>query len=369
MKTRYLEDVQAIRVPPLYHCSYFHDWEWPYLPSSGSQFHRAFKEHYQSDFVHIYQWEAQIDHAGDASDEGVYFTQPWEAFIGEAPGEQVKIRFPSNFHTAKLMVYDREPIDYTTKKRIQQSDSSYLNRTGTTTAYYREDDLDNSFIPYPLPSSITWNDPEETPASADFLYSHGWEFTYLSGTGEQFTVEDEDEEIDYVFSWEVETYTGQDELGHGMWLFETFYTVDGLVVAVSTDTESSGFGQVIARTGSMESSSQGVAVDVVDADDNFVLIYDLIPTDLTTDDDVSDFPIFMRKYVEQLTLSRAYRVNNDGNIKSLAEYWDYRATVGLEAIKKYMSKRKQDRDYQLTIKSVPARISQRHPRLPSSYPA
>lgn len=368
-KTRYLEDVTAIRVPPLYHCSYLFDFEWAYLSSSQSQFYKAFREYHQGDFVITYQWEAQLDHSGDAPDEGVHFTQPWEAFTGEVPGEQVKIRFPSNFHTAKLMVYDRDPITCTTKKEIQNKDSSYLTRTGTTFAYYREDDLDNSFIPYPLPTSIDWNDADETPASADFIYSHDWESTYLAGTGEQFTTNDSDQSIDYVYSWETGTYTGQDEQGYGMWLFEGIYSIDGMIVSVSSDTVSSGFGVVAYRTGSIESQSLGMSVDTIDADDQFLLIYEMMPTDIVSDDDESEFPVFLRKYIEQSALARAYRVNNDGNIKSLAQYWDYRATVALQAMKKYMSKRRQDRDYQLTIKSVPARASQRHPRLPSSYPA
>lgn len=368
MKTWALEDVQAIRVPPVYHVSYLFDWEWSYLPSSQSQFYQALRYHPQGDYVVCHRWETQLDNSGDASDEGFHFTQPWEAFTGIIPGEQVRIRFPSNFHTAKLMAYNREPIDYVEKKQLQNYDPSYLNRVGTTFSYYREDALDNSFIPYPLPSSVSWNDLDEMPASADFVYSHDWEYSYLSGTGEQFTVNDSTDLIDYVFSWELD-YTGQDLLGHGMWLFETHYSVDGMVTSVSSDTTSSETGTITSRTGSLLSSEDGIAVDVVEATDNFLLIYDMMPTDLQAEADESDFPEFLQKYIEQGALARAYRVNNDGNIKSLADYWDSRFTVGITMIKKYLSKRLQSRDYRLVTKQTPAIRTKKHPRLPSHYPA
>lgn len=368
IKTRYLEDLQIIRVPPLYHCAYLHDWEWPYLPSSQSQFYQALRYHPQGDYVVCHRWETQFDNSGDASDEGVHFTQPWEAFTGVIPGEQVKIRFPSNFHTAKLMAYDKEPIEFTDKKQLQAYDSSYLNRVGTTFAYYREDMLDNSFIPYPLPTSINWNDLVESAVSPDFVYSHSWESTYLSGVGEQFTVYDSTDLIDYVFTWELD-YTGQDEAGHGMWLFEAQFTVDGMIVHVSGDTTSSGFGTIVQRTGSLLSSEKGMAVDVVEADDNFLLIYDVLPTDIRVDNDESDFPNFLQKYIEYGVLSRAYRVNNDGNIKSLAEYWEYRHNYGIEILKKYMTKKFQSRDYRMTTRQTPAFRTKKQPRLPSAYPA
>lgn len=366
--TRFLEDVSAIRVPPVYHCAYLFDWEWPYLPSTQSQFYKALKDYQQGDYVICYQWEAQLDGSGDASDEGIHFTQPWEAFVGEVPGDQVKIRFPSNFYTAKLFVYDREPIGYARKKDIQLQDSSYMTRTGRTIVYYREDELDNSFIPYPLPSTIDWNDLDESASDPDFLYSHSWESTYLSGNGEQFTVYDSTNERDYIYTWEGGG-AAQDEAGHGMWLFEASYSTDGMVTHVTSDTTAEGFGSIAYRTGSLDSQEEGVAVDVIESDNNFLIIYDALPTDIVADEDESEYPVFLRKYVEQHALSRAYRVNNDGNIKSLADYWDYRASIGISAIKKYISKRKEDRDYRLSTHSAPSVRTRRHPRLPSTYPA
>lgn len=365
IKTRYIESIRTLRVPPLYHASYLFDWEWPYLSTDQNQFYKALKDFQQGDFVHCYQWEAALDFAY-VPDDGAHFTQPWEAFFG-TPGDQVKIKFPSNFHTAKFFAYDRLPIEYRTKKEIQLTDTGYINRTGKTFAYYREDDLDNSFIPYPLPSSVDWFDLDETSSDTEYVYSHSWESDFV--TGEKFTDEDEDNDRDYIYSWETGTLTGKDSVGHGMWLFEAQYQSGGMVTSVSTDTTPDTSGTFAYRIGSLDSQSFGIAVDVIEADNNFVLIYDAVPTDIRFDGDESDYPVFLRKYVEHLVLSRAYRVNNDGNIKSLAEYWDYRANVGLEMIKKYMTKRYQDRDFRLLTKGTPVVSVRRHPKLPSTYPA
>ncbi len=369
MKTRYLEDVRTLRVVPQYHCAYLHDWEWTYLPSSESQFYQALRYHQQGDFTFCHRWEGQIDHAGDASDEGAHFTQPFEAFMGLEPGEPVKVRFPSNYHTTKLMAYDREPIEAASKKAITQRDTSYISRSGTPFAYYREDTLDNSFIPYPRPSTVAWDDIVETAADPDFLYSHDWEYAYLSGNGEQFTDNDSDEERDYIFTWETGTFSGQDEPARGMWLFEGAFSPGGSVVYVSGDTTESGFGIITGRTGSLFSEETGLLVDVVEADDNLLLIYEVMPTDIASDNDESDWPEFLQKYIEHGVLARAYRVNSDGKIKSLSEYWDYRYSVGLEAIKRFMSKAKEDRDYRLSTRTTPTHRSRRLPRLPSGYPA
>lgn len=369
MKLRYLEDVVAIRVPPLYHMAYLHDWEWPYLSSKESQFYRALRYHYQGDFTFCHIWESQSDHSGDASDDGYHFTQPWEVFISGTPGELIKIRFPSDFHTAKLLAHDWQPLSYKTKKQITNTDSDYVKRTGRTFCYYREDDLDNSFIPYPLPDTIAWQDVIESPIIPDFLYTQSWESTYLDGTGEMFGEIDSDQSITYVFVFETAITVADDSAVHGMWLFETDYTVDGMVVYVSSDTTESNIGVLVERPGSLFNQETGIAVDVVDGEDSFILIYDAMPTDLAADDDESSFPVFLRKYIEYGVTARAYRANTDGKIKTLSDYWEARYNAGIVAIKKFMGRKRQDRDYRLVTKDLPSVRSRRHPRLPSTYPA
>jgi len=148
-KTGVLEDVFIQRVPGLYHASYQHDWEWKYLPSELSQFYQCLTQH--SDAVICHRWEPQIMTGliSDVSDYGIHFTQPWEAFMGQTPGEPVKIRFPKNFNAMKFAAYDEEPISQTDKKRVQSADPSHVTTEGEPKAYYLFDDIDNSYDLYP----------------------------------------------------------------------------------------------------------------------------------------------------------------------------------------------------------------------------
>jgi hypothetical protein len=129
-------------------------------------------------------------------------------------------------------------------------------------------------------------------------------------------------------------------------------------------------GGVIRRDGTtLLGSYYGVATDVVDDDDNVLVIYKSEPQNLESDDDETEFPRFIQKYIEHQTLARAYTVDNDGKIESLRDYWAYRAELGIKLIIRYMQLRKTDRDYRLTTPGIPGRITRRHPRLPDAYPA
>jgi hypothetical protein len=159
-KTLMLEDVVAQRVPGLYHASYQFDWEWRYLSTDQSQYYQCLNQHDEGVFCH--RWEPQevtgID--SDVTDYGVHFTQPWEAFLGETPGDVVKMRFPRNFNTMKFVAYDEEPIVATSKKLVQSTDSSYITTEGEPTAYYPYDAVDNSYVLYPRPSASFYNEIE-----------------------------------------------------------------------------------------------------------------------------------------------------------------------------------------------------------------
>lgn len=157
-KTQVLEGVTVQRVPGLYHCSYMHDWEWKHLPSNLSQFYQCLNPHDEGVFCH--RWEPQevtaID--GDVADYGVHFTHPWEAFMGETPADPVRFRFPANFHRMKFAAYDESPIHATTRKRVQSRDPSHIVTEGDPVAYYPTDDVDNSYVLYPRPSTAWRNE-------------------------------------------------------------------------------------------------------------------------------------------------------------------------------------------------------------------
>lgn len=306
-QTNILEEVMAIRVPPLYQTAYMFDHEWNQLPAAQSQFHQCLKYHHQSNIVICYEWEGQVLNRIDdgAPDEGSRFTQPWEAFMNLTPGAEVRFRFPKNFQALKFIAYDREPIEFTTRKDVAKRDTSHITRSGSTVAYYRPDDLDNSFVAYPRPS-LAWTDD-------------------LVG-GES-----------------------------GMVLFNT------------DDTTLSEVGTIILRDGTTLQTQTGVALDLIRADDNFFIVYDVLPRDVIDGTDSVEYPQYLEKYIEYGVLERAYKANNDGAIPSLAEYWGFRYSMGIRFIRQFKTKRRQDRDYRLGTQRL-IRTRKAHPRLPDGYP-
>ena len=304
-RTRILEDVIAQRIPDLYHMSYLFDWEWSYLNTQYSEFYQALRKH--DEYVFCYAWEPQhvTGISTDTEEVGCHFTQPWEAFMGLTPGEEIRMKFPKNYRSVKYIAYDEEPIVATTRKRVQSTDASYLTHTGEPTAYYLHESLDRSYVLYPMPSTAFLDDPV--------------------GEGVAFFVED--------------------------------------------DTESSDTGTIAIRTGSSETSNVGASVDIVGVANNVLLIYEIRPTEVETISSEIDFPAFMTKYVRYGVLARAFASNTDGNIPSLARLWGERYELGVRTVKKYMQNRLKDRDYRMTTRPTSTPRSRRLPRLPDTYPA
>lgn len=310
-KVKILEDVEAIKVPPTYHQTYMHEWEWAYLDSNLSRFYRCFQQHQQAQHIYTHVWEIQHvwDIDTDVSDTGAHFTQPWEAWF-LTPGEEIRIRFPRGFHELRFITYDSDPICFETKKQLMERDSQWETTSGTPLSYYRPDELDDSFCLYPRPTNSNWTDG------------------------------------------------------------------DGLALYQNGDTNDSENGVVIRRTGTTLSSDKGLTVDIIDLANNVFMVFEENAIDLTPNLNgtnylqESNFPKFMRKYIEYGVLAKAFRANTDGRIQSLADYWQQRFDIGVQAIKRYKLKRKSDRHYQLTTKDRSVNTRQRqHPRLPAVYPS
>ena len=379
MQTRsgLLEDVTVLRLPPLYQRSYVYDWELAQLPK-GSSSRLALRSFPPTGAAHSYRWEAQLLSGvdPDVTDEGTQFTQSWEAWFVSDPGQAVSIPFPANFHTTKLIAYDQKPIEYEDKRLIMESDNDFLGRSGDPRAYYREGLLENSFIPYPRPSTIVWNDPITNPTSPHAIYFHAWESTHatdLNTDNVRFGIFDSDNDRQNIFRWEAGS-TPVDDVTRGMWLFERTTGSAELFGAVhffSPDTikDNLDTGTIVKREGSMPSSELGITVDVLDEKDAFLLIYDIDPTEISEGTQESDFPVFLRKYIEHGVLARAYGANTDGRIRSLADYWRFRYEIGFEVMKRYRTSRRSQRNYRLRTHGVRPVQVKRQPRLPSSYPA
>ncbi len=176
------------------------------------------------------------------------------------------------------------------------------------------------------------------------------------------------------------SYTGRciayyrDELDNSFVLYPrptvaTWLDGDGMALFNSNDTIDQEAGTLLRRYDSTMSQNGGIPLDVIDADNNVILFYDLNPTDLTKVSDVSDFPVYLRKYIEYGVISKAYGANTDGRIKSLSDYWNERFELGVAAVSKFMNRRYVDRDYRLMTKGASvSRMKRKHPRLPSTYP-
>lgn len=213
--------------------------------------------------------------------------------------------FPDNFHTSKGMYYDEEPLDYCPFKEITSLDPSWQTRSGEPVAYTRLDTVSNQFLVYPRPSTVSWVDSDGA----------------------------------------------------------------GMVTSVEDDTTDSDTGVVAFRTGTFLTDTEGLAVSVIESEDNLVLLYDVEPSEVTGPSDDLDWPQFLRRYVRYRALEKLYRTNNDGRIESLAQYWGQRYRLGIEAVKRFRAKRMSDRNYRLLTKEPVSRRNPRHARLPDGYPA
>jgi len=185
-----------------------------------------------------------------------------------------------------------------------QNDPAYVNHTGLPYGYYPYDQVDNSYVLYPRPS-------------AGF----------------------------------------SDELD----------SVNGGVFFATDDTEDATTGVIATRSGSFD-PDDGLPVDMIDTANNVFMVYEASPVDMSVNADESEFPDFMLKYIRFGVIARAYGGNNDGKIKTLSDYWGGKYLLGISVVKKYMQKKRQDRDYRLTTKGVKPFKNVRHARLPAAYP-
>jgi hypothetical protein len=189
-----------------------------------------------------------------------------------------------------------------------------------------------------------------------------------------WTRKDTDYSRQYLFDWEEsEDDTVDAAISRGMYQHEqgvvaaATYGI-GEVLYIAGETTSSEFGTV-TDSEDMVNTEYGITLDEIEADDNVLFVFSKTPTAVSAATDESDFPSYLQKYVEHGTLERAFAVDNDGQIQSLRDYWAMRRELGLKAIQRFMSLRKQDRDYRLTTKGAPGFRTRRQPRLPDSYPA
>jgi hypothetical protein len=193
----------------------------------------------------------------------------------------------------------------------------------------------------------------------------------------QFTIEDSDYEINPAFDWEYKFNRGINKVSDSdaikaLWSWECAESHLGTTVAETVLSNGryykSGYGPISYMT-NIFAYDDSISDEAIDSTGNVLFIYRTEPKPIDDDSQESDYPGFLRKYIEYATLERAYSVDNDGQIDSLRDYWGQRKNLGIEIIKRYASKRKVDRDYRLLTKGIPGgRRYTRHARLPDEYP-
>lgn len=182
-KTGFLEDIQAVRVPPYFDCAYLYDWEFVYLPSAELANYQALLYHEPSDHVLTARWEPLVLNSAtvDGEHSGYVVTNPWEHFIALEPGEIIRLRLPEGFHSPKLVAWDNEPIEFITKKQITSDDPSWASRMGDPFAWWRPDDLNNEFCLYPQAASATWDDTQTEYIEPAYCYTDDFEYALMVG--------------------------------------------------------------------------------------------------------------------------------------------------------------------------------------------
>ena len=341
IKTSILEDVTVLAVPPRFKFSYMHDWERSHT-DKGS-FRCLFNQDGHFAFSYPDEVQQNFGIAGDTTQGGSTGTHPFEAWF-QTPGRLPPIPFPANFHSTKGFYYDEEPIEFEERKTIARRDPSWRSRVGRVISYTRESAETNQFILYPKPSTVTWDDISGTGMAllvdGDTLDGVEFEAANLALLAGNLVLED----------------------GAGELLLESG---DTLILEVLA----SGAGIITQRTGNLLSSESGIATEVLDTEDNVLLVYNVTPTEVEGTGDDFDFPDFLTKYVRYGVLSRAFNANTDGYIPSLANYWNQRYQLGIQAIKRFRSNKTRDRNRTFVSENLSARRTIRHPRLPDGYPA
>lgn len=374
-KTRVLEDVQSVQIPPLFAMSYLQDFESAFPYGKFEPTYQAFHYYQESEYVISSPFEGQIlsDFDEDFTEEsGMHFTHPWEGFVA-TPADIIPLRLPEGFYEAVMVAWDDGPIDYLTQKEISQNDPTWKTRQGEPYGYWRPDVTEPYFCLFPQPSAPVWDDDApDDPEESEYACSQEWEnsTTYFSTNGSQFARDDSDQELTISYDWEYLNYRG-DTLAD-----------DSLIIGQHTWEGQHASILVIVEDGSIWKTGDGplspdvytadyeISTSAIDSADNALFIYRIEPTEIKTVTDTGLFPDFLKKYTEYATLERAYAVDCDGQIESLRDYWGQRKNIGIEAIKRYMSKKRVDRDYRLSTQGIPGfKTPVRLPRLPDEYPA
>jgi hypothetical protein len=305
-RTNILMTVRAMPVPPRWQVSITQDWEYEYRPETGRDVHLCLSRNGQT-WAYCAPFEAQIAAGIDGDEPG--YANGAVTHPWEAwyllPGEPVAFPQPDDLHAVYGMYYDYDPLYREMWGEILDGDLSWSYHEGEADTWYRRDMVSPAYYLYPRPS----------------------------------------------------VFAAPDAAG------------DGVVTSVEGDTLDSEYGITVFRDGSTTDGEYGADIDVVDQDENVLMIYSQRPMPITGYGDALPWPDWTLKYLRAGVLERAYRVQGDGQIESLAQHWGSRYELGIQAVSRYKRLKMEDRKYQLSTSTRGYGAGRnRGPRLPSTYP-
>jgi hypothetical protein len=307
-----VQNVKALQIPPEFQESYTFDHEWS-MAGTGEVY--RFTYFYDSEnFAYTSVWEAEHlkGYTATTGAEGTTYTHPWEAWMCDF-AEPAPIPMPLDFNAMIALYWDKQPVEPSTKSEVMDEGVTCWRTEGGTPEYYWRDEESNNWIYlYPMPIAEWVADPAlPTPLTfGDEPITFGTERLYFNEVTVSATVNQSDPDV-------------------------------------------------------AEYATTTTAID-----GNLLAVYEQESVALVEHTDESIIPRWMQKYIEYGVAARAFRANTDGQITSLADYWDLRKLATIEAIRLYRLKRMKDRILCMATqdRSAGGRLSRR-PRLPSTYPA
>lgn len=163
-KTQILKNAELRYYPPKYAGAYLHDWELAY---AGTEAYKAIYPWALYGWRICHPWEMAYDAATiDALLGGDEYTQPWESGYCN-PGEPVHIRLSAQYENLEFVSFDEEAIQPTTETELAANDRNYKTRSGQVLNYYPADHESRDLVLYPRPSSITWDDTDNSTDDPD----------------------------------------------------------------------------------------------------------------------------------------------------------------------------------------------------------
>lgn len=154
-KINFIESAHVYTYPPQWTWAYMRDWEFQYI--EGDKY-KTLTTWQARNIECCYPWEPGYWlTSSDTFDNGDRFSVPWEAHYCSA-GDVVPIPFHARFSKMRFMAFDESPVTPIDRKNIAQTDSHYRTASGDPQYYWRLDDYENTFVLYPRPTSITWDD-------------------------------------------------------------------------------------------------------------------------------------------------------------------------------------------------------------------